>query len=828
MVGISNVSYLQDRPGYNYSEPEDAFEIPTADGGVVIQFGKIGHNGGPELDDDFYQNLADKVDPSTLGSLAHELLDGIQADETSRSQWIADRTRGLDLLAIKVETPRADIGGSGAPLDGMSTVRHPLLLEACIKFQSNSKREMLPPNGPVKIKTEGRGSTQEDMQAEKLGDLLNRYFTEFSPEYYPDTDRMFFDEGFSGTAFKKVFHCPLRRRPVSDTVQGKDLIVSNDATDLRTAQRVTHQITMTRATLKRMQWLGAYSDVSLNRPDDQPQNTVTAKQQALQGLQKSHRPQDLPYTLYECYTQLDLRGFEHEEDGQATGLPLPYKVTIDRASRQILEIRRNWEESSKTFEPRRVFIAYSFVPMFGFYATGLLHILGNATQAVTGAWRVLLDSGMFSNFPGFLYAKSGGRQMDLNFRVPPGGGAPVDLNGAEDIRKTVMPLPYKEPGAATMQLVDNIVATGQRVGGAANMLEQDKVRQNMPVGTTMALIEQAAQTIGAVHERNYMSQAHEFQQLLTLIREDPEALWRFIEDENVWTYDELIQTLANYTLVPVADPNTPTHVHRIMKMTTLKQLADENPDIYDIHAVDRAILLAMKFDNPDQFFAPPPPPGATPPDPAVIVAQTVKETKMADIQAKMQLELAKLQHAKSAQEIEASLEVMRMELDRTLKTQSEETKLVGIQTTAQTKAEDRDSKEAIEGAKLHNAGLEREHASQEGQVARADAGMQAGADRQHTAQMKQTELQHKSGEAGYDREHTAGEADKQRMADGGEAKAAREHETGMAIAQRQHESRQSAADRVHTRSEAGKDRKHAEGVNKAKLDAQSQKPPKGK
>lgn len=699
----SNIARLDD---YRTQSEPPAIEIEQPDGGVIIQFG----NNDPYVftddipDDDFYANLADQVDPASLGSIAYEILDGIEADENSRSQWLADRTRGMDLLAIKVERPRADFGASGAPLEGMSSVRHPLLLEACIKFQSNFKREMLPPNGPVKIRNAGLNVAGADLQADKLSDLMNRYFTEFSPEYYPDTERMSFDLGFSGTGFKKPYHCPLRRRPVSDTVQSKDLIVSNDAVDLRTAQRVTHRIEMTQATMKRMQYVGAYRDVALHLPEQSAPNTLDVKQKQQQGLSStSTRPADQQYLVYECHTFLDLPGFEHVgDDGEETGLPLPYVVTVEKQSRQVLEIRRDWEQDDEVFQRRVSFIAYHFVPMFGFYASGLLHILGNTTAAVTAAWRILLDSGMFSNFPGFLYAKSGSRQEDLNFRVPPGGGAAVDTNGGDDIRKTIMPLPYKEPGAPTMQLVDNIAATGARVGGAAEFIDPAGVKQNMPVGTMMALVEQASQTIGAVHERSFASQSLELQQMLKLMREDPESVWRFIERDGTWTYEELVQTLDTYALVPVADPNTPTHVHRIMKLTVLKQLADANPEMYNQRAVDERILRSIKIDDPETLFAPPAPPQAMPPDPAVIIAEATKQTKMADIQARKEIDARRseieagkllLATEKLVKEHEAKL--AQIELEKQKADQADSVKLTGIETQSETADKDRASKEFI-------------------------------------------------------------------------------------------------------------------------------------
>jgi len=694
----SNVAKLDD-----YRKPTDeppSIEVEQPDGSVIIYFGNDPHVITEDVaeNDDFYANIVDQVDPASLGSLAWTVLDGIQADEDSRNQWLADRTRGMDLLALKVEKPRADLGGAGAPMDGMSTVRHPLLLEACIKFQSNFKREMLPPSGPVKIKNAGTATAAADTAAEKLGDLMNRFFTEFSPEYYPDTERMAFDYGFSGTAFKKPYHCPLRRRPVSDTVESKNLIVSNDATDLRTAQRVTHRIEMTQATMKRMQFVGAYRDVHLGMPDNTGATMLDVKQKQQQGLAATPtRPQDQQFTVYECHTFLDLPGFEHvDEDGNETGLPLPYLLTVEKQSRQVLEIRRDWKRDNETFERRTAFVAYHFVPTFGFYAAGLLHILGNTTQAVTGAWRILLDSGMFANFPGFLYAKTGGRQEDLNLRVPPGGGAAVDTGGGEDIRKTIMSLPYQTQHMAPLQgLTNDMAATGARVGGAAEFIDPAGVKQNMPVGTMMAMVEQQAQIVSAVHERAYASQSLELQTMLELMREDPEAIWRFIEKDGNWTYDELVQVLETYSLVPVADPNTPTHIHRIMKMTVLKQLQEGSPELYNAKAVDERILRSIKIDDPETLFAPPAPPQALPPDPAVIVAQTVAQTKQAEIAARSETEAGKLMLALEKLMKDHEAKLAEIEARMKIAGATDSVKMTDIDTRAETADKDRVSREHV-------------------------------------------------------------------------------------------------------------------------------------
>ncbi len=614
-------------------------EIAHPDGSVTIDL-KPDLGGGDEAEADHFENLAEKIDDAELSRISEELLQGIEADDQSRQEWLAMRARGIDLLGLKLEEPRGDIGGSSAPLEGMSTVRHPLLLEAVLRFQANARGELLPSEGPVKVRNDGRQDFASDYQAEALEDDLNHYLTTVATEYYPDTDRMLFMVGFGGMMFKKVYNCPLRRRPVSESVDAKDLIVSNTATDLDNCARITHVINMRPAILRRMQLIGEYRDVALLPPQPEP-NKVDEKIARSQGVDiKPRRPEDADHVIYECHCELDIAGFEHrDEDGNITGLPLPYVVVIDKTSRTILQIRRNWRPDDDDFKKIKTFVPYPFVPGLGFYAIGLLNILGNTASAVTAAWRELLDAGMFANFPGFLYLKNGSRQLTNQFRIPPGGGAAVDGDPSSDIRKQIMPLPYKPPDTAFVQFVDNIAQTGQRVGGTAE-IEVGEGRQDAPVGTTLALIEQATKIMDAVHKRLHAAQAEEFRLLRERFKEDPEALWRYAKGKKPWNEQIIRQALENFDLIPVADPNTPSHMHRIMKAIAIKQLQAANPALYDAKTVDERILRMMKVDDPDSLFAPPQPPMAAPgPDPVKLADIDVKrqanQVKLAELAAKM-------------------------------------------------------------------------------------------------------------------------------------------------------------------------------------------------
>lgn len=616
-----------------------AVETEQDDGGVVIDFNppKRPRSNKARHDD----NLAEKISYSERSEIAEELLIGIQADDLSRQQWLDQREKGVVLLGLKIEASRNDVGGSSAPVEGMSSVRNPLLLEAVLRFQANARGEMLPASGPVKVINASKGDASNDKLAEDLERDLNYYLTTVAKEYYPDTDRMLFSTGFSGEGFKKVYNCPLRRRPVSESVDPKDFIISNAATDMTNARRVTHKITMKPSTLRRMQIVGAYVD-SLDVQPSPDLNTLEMREANIQGVAVSSRPEDADFTIYECYCELDLDEFAPRKF-RGEGVALPYRVTINADSREILEVRRNWKEDDPQCLPKPYFVEFPFVTSsLGFWSIGLLHILGNTTAALTAAWRLALDNAMFANFPGFLYAKDGARQMTNEFRVPPGGGAGINTGGLP-IQQSVMPLPYKEGGPGLAAITANMTEAGARVGGTAE-LQVSEGRQDAPVGTTLAMIEQATKVMDAVHKRLHAAQAEEFQLLKERFREDPEALFRHAPDGfTTWDEARFEAALNNCRIVPVADPNTPSHMHRLMKAQALMQVDAANPGLFLRREVVTRALGMMRIDDIEALFAPPPPQGPPPVDPirAMEVQAKIKsaEAKFAKISADLQSEM---------------------------------------------------------------------------------------------------------------------------------------------------------------------------------------------
>lgn len=588
---------------------DGTLEIEMPDGGIMVDFSP--EDDKPEAkDSDHDDNLALLLDPHVLSALASDLIEGIEADDRSRDDWLRMRAEGIKLLGLLLEQAKSGDASAGAPLEGMSTYRDPILLEAVIRFMSNASAELLPANGPVKI-VNLDGRQDSDQQATDLEKELNRFLTTKAREYYPDTKRMLLMTGFGGSGFKKVYHCPLRNRPVSESVDAKDLIVSNNAVSIGAAPRVTHRTRMKRSDMIRMQILGEYRNVELSDPLSPESNEVENKLAEIAGVRRqAERPEDQDYELLECYCELDLPGFEHAKDGKHTGLPLPYVVTIDKGSEEILSIKRNWVEDDESELPvaREAFVSYYYIEGFGLYGIGLLHILGSLAMALTATSRETIDAGMLANFPGFLYLESGAnKQLSNHFRVPPGGGAPIKPVGQTGIKDMVMPLPYKEPGPAFIQFMGALREIGQRVGNMGE-INVGEGRQNAPVGTTLALLDVATKVEGAVHKGLHASQAKEFALLKDLFREDPEALWRSERRrQRKWNADQIIEALDNVDMVPVADPNVPSNMHRMAKASTLKQMQTASPELYDKKAVDTLILKMMGFANPEGLFAPPQP-----------------------------------------------------------------------------------------------------------------------------------------------------------------------------------------------------------------------------
>jgi len=675
----------------------NVLRIDHGDGSISVSLdGRPIQSAKKKDQDEWFANLAEDIGENELSRIAELLIKGIEEDIDSRKEWIEDRAQGLRLLGLKIEIPGQQGTADGAPVEGMSRIRHPLLLESVLRFQANARAELLPTDGPVKVRVDSnQDSPQVDQQADYLEKDFNHYLTVTAKEYYPDTDKMLFMLGFGGSSFKKVYYCPLRNRPVSETVDADDLIVNNEATDISNARRVTHRISMRPSVVKRMQIIGAYRDVELGEPKQKNLDAVQLEKAAIQGTQSDVMvAEDRDREIYECYCELDVSGYEHKIDGEITGLEVPYRVTIDASSKKILNIVRNYsEDDAELPEAISHFVKYDFIPGLKFYGMGLLHILGNTTNALTAVWRELLDAGMYANFPGFLYAKTSGRQNSNIFRIPPGGGAQIDTAGMS-IQQSVMPLPYKEPSGALANFAEQISQYGQRVGGTAEM-QVGEGKQDAPVGTTLAIIEQAQKVLNSVHKRLHAAQADEFQLIAQCFREHPNSFWqRNKRPAGQWDEQTFLSALDNYELVPQADPNTASHIQRVMKVTALIQLAQQAPDLYNLDAVNREALLTLGWGNPtallrDTVNQP------APPDPQGQAAAMAGQAAMITAQSKMLEAQAKVQDMQSKAGGQQG-----MSPDNQVKMAEIQQKNIDAQLDAMNRKRDRESRERLAAVKL--------------------------------------------------------------------------------------------------------------------------------
>ena len=613
--------------------------IENGDGSVTIDFNGDSLAPRSNRKENFYTNLAEN-DGIELSTIASELLDGIQRDEDSRKDWMDIRAQGISLLGLTIESPRGNSGNSSAPVEGQSTIRHPILLESTVRFQATARGELLPAAGPVKVRNDTPPLPQPpkqplpappqqipgeppippapepedaaiDEDAAALEIDLNHWLTAVATEWVPDTDRMLFLIGFGGDGFKKIYHCPLRRRPVSESVDAEDLIISNAATDIKNCGRVTHRIKMRKSILRRMQVVGAYRSVDIGMPAPMKQNEVDKAKADVAGQNPAmKRPQDEDYTIYEVYCELEIDDKFAPAKLKDKKVPLPYRVTIEKDSRQVLSIVRNWEKDDDQAMAKQFFVQFPFIRGLGFYGLGMVHLLGNTANTLTASWRLMIDGGMYSNFPGFIIAKNASRQNTNNFRVPPGGSIQLDVPAQGRLQDLIMPIPYKEIGPSFASFVQHVEERADRLGMIGD-ISVGEGKQDAPVGTTLALIEQATKTIDSAHKRLHQAVAEEFALLKKRFQEDPEAFFRHMKKPaKAWTRAQFLRALNNNNLVPVSDPNNPTSLHRAAKAQAIKELQKASPQLYNAKNVDMLIMRTLNI-NPEGLFndtpAPPPP-----------------------------------------------------------------------------------------------------------------------------------------------------------------------------------------------------------------------------
>ena len=574
---------------------------PTEDGGVEINFDPAAFN--QEQTVGHFDNLAELLPEEVLMPLGSELFQNYEEYRSSRQDWETSYTDGLDLLGFKYER-RTE------PFRGASGATHPVLAEAVTQFQALAYKELLPADGPVRTQVVGLNDRQKEDQANRVKDFMNYQIMDQMKEYEPEFDQMLFYLPLAGSTFKKVYYDSLLERAVSKFVPADDLIVPYSATSLDDADAVMHVIKTTENDLRKQQVNGFYRDVELSPSMDNVDDQLKRKERELEGIRKE-KNNDI-FTLIECHVNLDLEGFEDRDpNGEMTGIKLPYIVTIEEGSREILSIRRNYNIGDPKKQKIQYFVHFKFLPGLGFYGFGLIHMIGGLSRTATSALRQLLDAGTLSNLP------SGFKQRGIRVRddaqpIQPGEFRDVDAPGG-NLRDAFMPLPFKEPSQTLLQLMGVVVQAGQRFASIADIQIGDG-NQQAAVGTTVALLERGSRTMSAIHKRLYASMKQEFKLLSRIfgLYLPPEYPYDVVGGQRTIKQSDFDDRVD---IVPVADPNIFSQTQRISLAQTQLQLAQSNPQIHNLYEAYRKMYEALGVRDIDKILNVPEPP--MPKDPAL-------------------------------------------------------------------------------------------------------------------------------------------------------------------------------------------------------------------
>ena len=576
--------------------------IAEEDGGATIDFepGAINIPGT----ENHYDNLADLLPDDILDPIGNDLKNNYMDYKMSRKDWEQSYVEGLDLLGFKYEN-RTE------PFQGASGATHPVLAEAVTQFQAMAYKELLPSEGPVRTQILGAITPEKEQQSQRVKDFMNYQIMDQMQEYEPEFDSMLFHLPLAGSAFKKVYYDDLLGRAVSKFVPADDLIVPYTATSLDDAESIIHRIKISENDLRKQQVAGFYKDVELTAPAI-IEDKVNDKERELEGTKKTGKPDDV-YTLLECHVNLDLEGFEdiNPQDGEPTGIKLPYIVTIEEGSGKILSIRRNYSPDDAKRKKIQYFVHFKFLPGLGFYGFGLIHMIGGLSRTATSALRQLLDAGTLSNLPAG-FKQRGVRVRDEAAPIQPGEFKDVDAPGGS-LRDAFYPLPYKEPSQTLLSLMGIVVQAGQRFASITEMQVGDG-NQNAAVGTTIALLERGSKVMSAIHKRLYTALKQEFKLLAKVISTYLPPIYPYdvvggTRQIKQMDFDDRVDIL------PVADPNIFSMSQRITLAQTELQLATSNPQLHNLYAVYRNMYSALGVKNVDQILPPPMPP--MPKDPSL-------------------------------------------------------------------------------------------------------------------------------------------------------------------------------------------------------------------
>ena len=579
--GLTDRDDMEESPGIEI-EIEDPESVAIGLGGLEIVIGKEDDVG----DEDFNANLAEKMDEKELATLANDLCNDFDDDISSRKDWMQTFVDGLDLLGLKVED-RTE------PWPGACGVYHPLLTEAVVKFQSETIMETFPAQGPVRSKIIGEETKEKKESAVRVQADMNHQLTDVMIEYRPEHEKMLWGLGLAGNAFKKVYYDLRLGRQTSMYVSADDLVVPYGAANIETAERVTHVMRKTKNELQRLIDAGFYVDIKLEDPTDSL-DEVEKKIAEKMGFRATT---DSRYKILEMHVDLDLPGFpDKDEDGKETGLAVPYVVTIEKSNGKILSIRRNWKPSDDLKQKRQHFVHYGYIPGFGFYYFGLIHLIGGFAKSGTSILRQLVDAGTLSNLPGGFKTK-GMRTKGDDTPFSPAEWRDVDI-GSGTLKDNIMPLPYKEPSQVLAMLMDKIIDEGRRFASAADLKVSDMSAQS-PVGTTLAILERTLKVMSAVQARIHYSMKQEFKLLKEIIADyTPEAY----DYEPVDGRPRAKKSdYDNVDVIPVSDPNAATMSQKVVQYQAVLQLAQTAPQLYDLPYLHRQMLEVLGIKNAEKL-----------------------------------------------------------------------------------------------------------------------------------------------------------------------------------------------------------------------------------
>jgi len=567
--------------------------MQQADGSALIQALMGGEPDGIEVEAEQYDhmaNLAEVIDEAVLGEISSELRGLYEEDTESREEWEEGYTKGLDLLGIKYQERTQ-------PFEGASGVTHPLIAESVTQFQAQAYKELLPAGGPVKTQVLGSKTMEKESQASRVKNFMNYQVTEVMEEFDPDTDQMLFYLPLSGSTFKKVYFDPTKARAVSAFVPAEDLVVPYSATDLATAPRVTHVLRMDGNQVRKMQFAGMYRDVEVSADDD-ADDPVRDKVDEIEGVSRGYT--DEIHTILEMHVDLDLEGFEDTgPDGQPTGIKLPYIVTIDHGSGEILAITRNYDAQDQLKTKRQYFVHYKFLPGLGFYGFGLIHMIGGLGRAATSILRQLIDAGTLANLPSGFKAR-GIRIRNDDEPLSPGEFRDIDAPGG-DIRNSIIPLPFKEPSGTLAQLLASLIEGGRRFVSIADQQIGESQSGDMPVGTTVALLERGMKVMSAIHKRLHYSQKTEFRLLARIFAENLPPIYPY-EVAGAPSEIKAQDFDGRVDVIPVSDPNIFSMAQRVTLAQTQLQLAQSNPGIHNLHEAYKRMYQALEVQNIDEIL----------------------------------------------------------------------------------------------------------------------------------------------------------------------------------------------------------------------------------